>query len=249
MPARSSAIYKSKRAKRLAGNTSLKKIAANEREAVRRLARIINCNFGCGDLWLCLKYSDERLPESYEAAKAVLTRFLRKVRTEYKNQTGKPLRYIVTTSNRNPHTGRESRLHHHIVMDRMAYEIITKYWPEAEISYSIMDNRGDHTAMAKYMVENSPKEAGKKKWSTSRGLKKPIYTEPEQISGIDKIEAPCGVDVKESVFLQDEETGIEMAYMRCVVPDTPLPRRKRIKIELSDPNKAHVRTETIKGGR
>lgn len=248
MPARSSAISKAKRTKRIAGNTSLKKIAANEREAIRRLARIINSNFGCGDLWLCLKYSDERLPESYEAAKAVLAKFLRKVRAEYKKQTGKPLRYIATTSNVNPRTGEDARLHHHIVMDRLAYEIITKYWPEGEISYSIMDNRGDHTAMAKYMVDNSPKEAGKKKWSTSMGLKKPIYTEPEQITEINKIEAPSGAEVKENVFIQDEETGVETAYMRCVVPDAPQPRRKRIKIELSDPTKARVRTETLKGG-
>lgn len=248
MPARSSAISKAKRTKRIAGNTSLKKIAANEREAVRRLARIINCNFGRGDLWICLKYSDDRLPESYEAAKAVLTKFLRKVRAEYKKRTGKPFRYIATTSNVNPRNGKEARLHHHVVMDRVAYEIIAKYWPEGEISYSVMGNRGDHTAMAKYMVENSPKEAGKKKWSTSRGLKKPIYTEPEQIADIDKIEAPSGAEVKENVFIQSEETGIETAYMRCVMPDAPKPRGKKIKIELSDPSKARARAETIKGG-
>lgn len=248
MPARSSAISKAKRAKRIAGKTSLKKIAANEQEAIRRLARIINCNFGRGDLWLCLKYSDERLPESYEEAKTILSKFLRKVREEYKKATGKPLRYIVTTSNINPRTGKEARLHHHVVMDRLAYEIITKYWPEGEISYSVMDNRGDHTAMAKYMVDNSPKEAGKKKWSTSRGLKKPIYTEPEQIAEINQIEAPSGAEVKENVLLQYEETGIETAYMRYVVPDVPQPRGKKIKIELSDSTKARVRTETLKGG-
>ncbi|MFX7845333.1 hypothetical protein ABTK14_24050, partial [Acinetobacter baumannii] len=51
-----------KRAPRTAGTSSKKKIDANEREAVKRLARIINCNFRPGDLWLTLKYSDDRLP-------------------------------------------------------------------------------------------------------------------------------------------------------------------------------------------
>ncbi len=248
MASRQRRVARARRAKRIAGSTSQKKIDANEREAVRRLARIINCNFGVGDLWLTLKYSDERLPESYEDAKAELSKFLRKVRAEYKKLTGKPLRYIVTTSNRNPRTGEEARLHHHVVMDRLAYECIIKFWPAAEVSYSIMDNRGDHTAMAKYMIDNSPKEAGKKKWSTSRGLDKPIYTEPEPIAEIDKITAPSGADVKENIFIQDDETGIETAYMRCVMPEAPRPRGKKIKLELSDSNKACARTETYKGG-
>lgn len=230
MHARSSAPYRTKRAKRVAGASSLKKIAANEREAVRRLARIINCNFGAGDLWLTLKYSDARLPANYEDAKVLASKFLRKAKAEYKAATGKSLRYIITTSCTNPRTGGEARLHHHLVMDRLAYEIICKYWPANEISYTIMDNRGDHTAMAKYMIDNSPKEAGKKKWSTSRGLKKPIYTEPEQISEIDKIEAPCGATVKENTLIQDEESGFEFAYMRCVVETAPKVRGNKITI-------------------
>ena len=89
----------------------------------------------------------------------------------------------------------------------------------------------------------------KKKWSTSRGLSKPIYTEPEPITEIDKIKPPSGADVKENFFIQDEETGIETAYMRYVMPNAPRPRGKKIKLELSDPNKAHARTKTYKGGR
>ena len=95
MPARSSAPFKKKRAPRVCGHTSLKKIAANEREAIHRLARIINCNFGCGDLWITLKYSDDRLPASYEEAKKEITKFLRKIRTAYRADTGKNLRYII----------------------------------------------------------------------------------------------------------------------------------------------------------
>lgn len=228
MQARTSSPFKTKRAKRVCGQTSLKKIAANERESVRRLARIINCNFGMGDLWITLKYSNDRLPESYEAAKDNVTKFLRKVKAAYKAETGKSLRYIITTSQNNPRTREKARLHHHIVMDRVAYEIICRYWPEDQVKYSVMDNRGDHTAMAKYMVENAPKEAGKKKWSTSKGLKKPIITEPEQIHEIEKIEAPTGADVRENILIQDEDSGIESAYMRCVVEIPPEIRGNKV---------------------
>lgn len=247
MPARSSAPFKKTRAPRVCGQTSLKKIAANERESARRLARIINCNFGMGDLWVTLKYNNERLPASYEEAKDNITRFLRKIRAEYKKETGKSLRYIITTSQNNPRTRENARLHHHVVMDRVAYEVICRYWPEDQVKYSVMDNRGDHTAMAKYMIDNSPKEAGKKKWSCSKGLKKPIFTEPEQIREIEKIEAPTGADIRENILIQDEDSGIKAAYMRCVVDVPPEVRggkvifpKKRRKKELSDSDKARA---------
>ncbi len=200
----------------------------NEREAVRRLARIINCNFGLGDLWITLNHDDDRLPASYEEAKENVTKFLRKVKAAYKAETGKSLRYIITTSQTNPRNREKARLHHHIVMDRVAYDIICRYWPKEQVSYTIMDNRGDHTAMAKYMIDNSPKEAGKKKWSTSKGLKKPIVTEPEQIRVIEKIKAPTGADVRENVLIQDEDCGIETAYMRCVVEIPPEIRGNKV---------------------
>lgn len=249
MPARSSAPFKKKRAPRVCGHTSLKKIAANEREAIRRLARIINCNFGCGDLWITLKYSDDRLPASYEEAKKEITKFLRKIRTAYRADTGKNLRYIITTSQENPRTGEKARLHHHIVMDRIAYEFLCRHWPQDEISYTIMDNRGDHTAMARYMIQNAPKEADKKKWSTSQGLKKPIYTEPEAIASIGKIEPLVGAEIKENMLIQDADSGIETAYMRCVVDIPPEVRgntvifpKKRRRKGLSDPTNVRVRT-------
>ena len=58
-----------KRAPRKAGATSLKKINQNEKTAERQLARSINCNFGTGALFLTLKYSDIRLPQSVQDAK------------------------------------------------------------------------------------------------------------------------------------------------------------------------------------
>lgn len=94
------------RSKRIAGNSSARKIAANEKEAVRRLARIINCNFRAGDLWLQLKYSDERLPEDMEAAKKEVSKFLRNVGSRYRKETGKSLRYVLTTSDTDPRTGK-----------------------------------------------------------------------------------------------------------------------------------------------
>ena len=74
---------------RVKGKTSLKKILANEREAVKNLARLINCNFGPGDMWLTLTYSDDRLPASIEDAAQDFAKTLRKLRAMVKKETGK----------------------------------------------------------------------------------------------------------------------------------------------------------------
>lgn len=216
------------RAPRTAGSSSKKKIDANEREAERRLARIINCNFKPGDLWLTLKYSDKRLPASLEDAEQEISKFLRKVRAAYKKETGEKLRYILCTSETSSKTGNKTRLHHHLVMDRLAYEIICRYWPQEEISYSLLDGRGDHSALAKYIVKNFNGESGKKRWSCSRGLEKPIYTEPVPVDDIDGIEAPKGADIKERRLYEDEDTGIYSSYIRSVLPTKPIIRNGKV---------------------
>lgn len=213
-----------KRAPRTAGNSSKRKINANEREAVKRLARIIHCNFVPGDLWLTLKYSDGRLPADIKEADKIIGKFLRNVRAAYRKETGKKLRYILCTSETSTKTGNKARLHHHLIMDRMAYEIICRYWPQEEISYSLIDGRGDHTALAKYIVQNFGGEVGRKRWSCSRGLEKPIYTEPVPVESIEGIKAPAGADIRENVLIIDEDCGTQAAYMRAVLPERPTVR-------------------------
>ena len=152
-----------RRAPRKAGASSLKKIMQNEKAAVQRLARIINANFGAGDLWLTLKYSDARLPVTKEEAKKEVSKFIRNLGRTYKKATGRKLRYICCTSDTSSKTGDRVRLHHHLVMDRAAYELLCRYWPQEEISYTILDGRKDHTDLARYIVKNASKTADEKK--------------------------------------------------------------------------------------
>lgn len=216
---------------RVAGNTSARKMLANEREAVKRLARILNCNFGAGDLWLQLKYSNARMPESREAAKKDVKAFLKKAREAYRRETGRKLQYVLVTSDTDPRTGKKTRLHHHLVMDRMAWDVITRYWPAEEIGYVLMDGRGDYTGIARYMVSNAGTDAHERRWSTSLGLEKPIYTEPVEVDDVEGIEPVLGAEIRERVILRDAETGIESAYLRCVLPEQPEERRGRVRIE------------------
>ena len=204
---------KIRRGTRVKGNTSLRKIQANEREAVKNLARILNTNFKQGDLWLTLGYPNEELPEDAEAAKKQLEKFLRKCRDMLKKE-GKQLRYVVSTSETSTKTGGRARVHHHVVMDPVGYEAVCRLWPSAFISYRRLDGRGDYTGIARYMVMNAGDANGKKRWSTSKGLEKPIYTEPVPVRMSEKVNIPRDASLKAKDFFQDEETGQMSLYVR-----------------------------------
>lgn len=223
-----SEVSRRPRAPRKAGTSSKRKIIANENQSVRELARLINCNFGTGDLWLTLKYADERLPVDMDAAKVEIEKFLRKCRAAYKAETGKKLRYVLCTSHTSSSDGSPVRLHHHVVMDSLCYDIICRYWPAAEISYRIIDGRGDYTGIARYMVQNADKLPNKKKWSCSKGLIKPIYTEPVPVSGVEGIKTPAGAKITESMQHIDLESGLKSSYVRAVLPKAPRVRGGKV---------------------
>lgn len=216
-----------KRAPRKAGATSLKKIKQNEKAAERQLARSINCNFGTGALFLTLKYSDLRLPQSVQDAKKEAARFLRNLGRAYRKATGKKLRWILCTSETSSKTGEKVRLHHHIIMDRVDYELICRYWPAEELRYEILDGRTDHTDLAKYIIKNGSRTPNEKKWSCSRGLDKPIYTEPVPVSDFE-IKTPKGATVKEKYTYIDEDYGAASAYLRAVLDKKPAVRGGRV---------------------
>ena len=204
---------KVRRNTRVKGKTSLKKILANEREAVKNLARILNSNFREGDMWLTLGYPDERLPEDTEAAKREISRFLRRCREELKKE-GVKLRYVVATSETSTATGERARIHHHVVMDPMGYEAVSRLWFAGFVSYRRLDGRGDYTGIARYMVTNAGEAHGKKRWSTSKGLEKPIYTEPVPVRMSERVNIPRDASLKEKNLFQDEETGMMSLYVR-----------------------------------
>lgn len=218
------------RGHRKAGSSSLKKIARNEEETVRRLARLINCNFGKGDIFVTKKYNAKNLPISLDYAEEEFKKTIDKMRKIYKDETGENFKYIWVPSETDPKTGKKVRIHHHIVMNRIAYEKLAELIPDPdELEYTVLDNRGDHTALAIYMIGNGKTdEPNRKKWRSSRGLIKPEFTEPEVIDEIHEIPPLPGADVKENVLIVDEESGRAAAYMRCVLPQPPKVRKNTI---------------------
>ena len=202
---------------RIRKRSSLLKIMQNEREAVKRLARVLNCNFGAGDLWVTLTYAEE--PGSWEAAEQELKKFLRKLKRSYERETGEKLRYVYSHG-RKGHEGEDVRIHHHLVLPAMPYELITSIWPADDVTYRRLDGRGDYTGVARYMIQNAGHDVpGAQKYHPSRGLAQPIYTEPVPVfKTSERIRVPRGARIQERTEYQDAETGMFGAYVRYTRP-------------------------------
>ena len=219
--------YRKPRGTRKAGASSLKKIKANEKSCERNCARKINCNFTAGDGYLTMKYDGDHLPESYEQAEEKFGKFLRRLRKEYRRQSGeKLLPEVWVTANWSPKRQAEARLHHHIVLPSSAIEIARKLWAEFGGAGTVwireLDDEGDYSRLASYMVENvKGLPAGKQRWHCSRGMVEPTITELEPVDDVENLQPDRDSVVKEVEETLDEDGRVVGKYLRCVWKEAP----------------------------
>lgn len=204
---------------RKAGNTSEKKIKANETESARELARAVNCTVKAGDLWVTLKYDEEHLPGSYEEACADMSRFLRIIRREFRKIFGRLPYLFWVTANWSPKRQAPARLHQHLVIERESLELLGQLWKGGGLNIELLDGRADHSDLAFYMVQNVHGQPGKKKWHASRNVGRPIYTEPVPVEDVEDVQPEKGAVIKEHATTTDEDGRVVGTYLRCVLPE------------------------------
>mgnify|MGYP000868854270 FL=1 len=151
----------------------------NQKNAKRYLIQLVNANFYNGDYFLTLTYQDPMKPETIDAALKEVGNYIRRIKRLYKN-AGHDLQYILVTEG-----GDESvRINHHIVLKSavgVTRDEIEELWAKGrgrnrkQLGYAncktIRANDNGVTGIASYLSKD-PK--GKKRWSSSKNLARPI---------------------------------------------------------------------------
>lgn len=147
----------------------------NEWNALKKLRRLINCNFGPDDYHLILTYRKEERPTP-EEARNIINRFFRKLRTEFK-KNGEQFKWILTTEYKS------KAIHHHIIVNGSdnfnVVKAIRRYWTYGRPKLVPLDDSREYSKLAEYFVKetaNSFREKdnpNKSRYQCSRNLKKP----------------------------------------------------------------------------
>ena len=144
----------------------------NRRQAEKTLRRLINANFGVGDIHLVLGYKRQytRTPEQAIKDKE---HFLRGYRQWCKEQGCSP-RYVTVTEYEN------KRIHHHLVIGSIPMAVLYDLWPWGRPHITPLDASGNYAQLAAYLIKETSRTYDKqgtpqrKRWTQSKGLKKPV---------------------------------------------------------------------------
>lgn len=162
--------------------------------AERQTARLLNNNFSEADaVHLALSYSeagykkllaraaklqDGETPERdmiFRAAQKELENFVRRVQYGMKHFS-----YIAITSDMDGKTGEETRIHHHIVIERESLEACRQKWAKLGFVFEkdVYSINGDFTPLASYLIKQVRYIPDAKRYTHSRNLELPEITEP-----------------------------------------------------------------------
>lgn len=161
-------------------NTKEAQKKLNNKNAEKYFVRKANANFGKGDYYITLGYSEKYKPKSHEEARKNMRKYIARLNYLYKKQQKlagvskkklKNIKYMFVTE-----VSEKGRCHHHILMSSvLSMETVEKEWKFGRRNNIriIHPDELHITGLVKYLSKD-PK--GKKRWGCSKGLKEPVIT-------------------------------------------------------------------------
>lgn len=145
----------------------------NDRNAKKKITRLVNTNFTPKDLAVTLTYQDHYLPD-YDQARKDIQNFIRKLK-RYRIKHNLPdLKYIYVigcVDEEERGNTKKVRIHHHMIINDMDRDVVESLWGKgrAETKRLQPDDYGLE-GIARYLAGQNK---GKKRWYASRNLEQP----------------------------------------------------------------------------
>lgn len=162
---------KEKRERRKKSNPSSAEVMRrNEEYAKRDFSIKLHHNFGPGDLHVVFTYSGEA--PSQEQAQKNLAKLKRDLSKTYK-KLGLELKWMEVTEYEN------KRIHHHFILSAVPVEELVKIWPHGFVRPAWLDNTGNYSKLADYLLKETsktfrePDAFAKRRYHCSRTVKAP----------------------------------------------------------------------------
>ena len=244
------------------GGTTALKQDENERNAEKRLARTINCNFRPGDVLLTASWSEEawgKLAEKAEklagkhpdlrledrlvmAAEQEGTNWVRRTQRMKKAKGGTVmLRYVLVASDMDGKTGEQKRVHLHAIFPHWAKGLAVEAWKHGWVDIRNLREQDDFTPIAEYLLRQVRRRPDGKKYRTAQNMDKPVVT-IQDIPG----NMPLKAKKNEVVMKHNEDGPDRPRYIRIVDMGRNRPVVKNKGRFPDTATHAHVRGRTTK---
>lgn len=193
----------------------------NERNSYKNLRRLLNTNFGKGDLHCVLTYAPEKRAASPQEAKKDIQKFCRNVKQKCKRR-GSNFKYVAVAE-----YGKRSMHFHVVIHSRLKLQELGDMWPHGRIHATELDGSGDYDRLASYLIKQTNKTYNDperrvfaRRYVTSRNLEQPEckIEKVKADSWRETPSAPKGFYVLQDTIVQDvsEITGYPYQYYRCL---------------------------------
>ncbi len=143
----------------------------NDKNARKKVERIINNNFKKGDYWITLTYDNQHLPANALMAYRNMQNFIKRVNYHRKKRGLNKAKYIYVTEYCT--NGEAIRCHHHLIMDcGLPMDIVEKLWTCGSRNNirRVDPDECALTGLSRYLTKDP---RGNKRWCASTNLKKP----------------------------------------------------------------------------
>ena len=193
----------------------------NFRNAIKSMARILNCNFSPADCLITLTVSGEH-EDKLQSLGAEVRKFLRRM----KRATGADTKWLFVEADKDGSTGESERPHCHMVITGTGLRFengswwagkkkMTDLWTIGAVNVKNLFRQDDYTGLAQYLCAQAKCGENEKKWTSSRNMIKPIVRESITVQS-GPIRVPKGAKL-----LHEGEWDIETGahYIRYVKPE------------------------------
>mgnify|MGYP004609477945 CR=1 FL=1 len=217
--------------------SAIKKQEQNSASTEKQMARLLNINFGAGDLLIGLDYSDKALgklsakvkdaededTERYKAAVHNASLLIRRVKRELAKDSI-DIMFIGITSDLDGKTGEIVRLHHHIVMrgvspgrsqaeiNKKVFETVKAKWTDGAVDVEYLSQQDDYTPIAHYFIKQVRRIDDAKKYSSSRNLVRPTFKDRVVSSN-----AELRIPPRAKILFRSEYAPYKPQYVRYII--------------------------------
>lgn len=142
----------------------------NDKNARKRVERLINANFTEGDYWITLTYDKKNLPEDIKEALKNMKNFIRRINYRRKREGLEKAKYIYVTEWSDK---KKIRCHHHLIMDSgLTMDVVEKLWKCGKRNNvrRVSPDEDGLSGLAGYITKDPE---GSKRWCGSTNLKQP----------------------------------------------------------------------------